>query len=208
MFATAAERFYPIVDTALCLSHGTDALRLAESLFDAGTRVIQLRMKAGSSAEILQVAEALVEHADRYGAHVIVNDRADLARMARAAGVHVGQDDMPPRAARSVFPDAVIGLSTHDAAQIEAALVSDADYIAVGPIFDTRTKETGYSARGLDLVRLAARGPKPVVAIGGIDLERAPAVITAGAAAVAVISDLFSGGDPGARARAYVRRLS
>ena len=111
--------------------------------------------------------------------------------MARAAGVHVGQDDLPPDAVREVLADGVIGLSTHDAEQVDEALATVADYVAVGPVFGTATKETGYTARGLDLVRRAAGRGKPVVAIGGITLDRAPEVIGAGAGSVAVITDLL-----------------
>lgn len=146
-----------------------------------------------------------MERARPYAAAVVVNDRADLARMAGAAGVHVGQDDLPVEDVRAVLGgEAIVGISTHDQAQIDAALGSTASYIAVGPIFGTATKDTGYGARGLDLVRYAARGDKPVVAIGGITLERAPSVFDAGAASVAVISDLLVGGDPEARARRFL----
>jgi thiamine-phosphate pyrophosphorylase len=138
---------------------------------------------------------------------VIVNDRADIARMARAAGVHVGQDDLPPDAVRDVLGGGVIGLSTHDPQQVDEALRTAADYVAVGPVFGTATKDTGYSARGLELVGRAAGRGKPVVAIGGITLARAPEVIGAGAGSVAVITDLLSGGDPESRVREYIRAL-
>jgi thiamine-phosphate pyrophosphorylase len=144
------------------------------------------------------------------GARLIVNDRPDIARMSGAAGVHVGQDDLPVADARQIVGSgAVIGVSTHDAAQLDAALGTGADYFAVGPIYGTSTKDTGYTARGLGLVRDAASRTKaPVVAIGGITLERAPEVIAAGAASVAVISDLLTGGDPAARVRAFLDALS
>ena len=141
---------------------------------------------------------------------MIVNDRVDLARLSGAAGVHVGQDDIPPRAARAQLgPDAVVGFSTHTIGQIEAVIHEPVTYIAVGPVFGTTTKATGYDAVGLGLVRAAVSraGHVQVVAIGGITLERAADVVAAGASAVAVISDLLAGGDPVARVAAYCRSL-
>src|SRR5262249_3750622 len=130
------------------------------------------------------------------------------ARMAGADGLHVGQDDLDVESARKIVGgNAILGVSTHDRLQIDAALDSSASYVAVGPVFDTRTKETGYDARGLELVAYAAGRGKPVVGIGGITLERAASVLEAGASAVAVISDLLTSGDIEARARAFVSAL-
>ena len=142
---------------------------------------------------------------------MIVNDRVDLARLSGATGVHVGQDDVPPAAARAQLgPAAIVGISTHTSAQIDTAIHEPVSYIAVGPVFGTDTKHTGYDAVGLDFVR-AARGRVPggipIVAIGGMTLERAPLVIAAGASMVAVIGDLLSTGDPEGRVRAYCRLL-
>jgi thiamine-phosphate pyrophosphorylase len=138
----------------------------------------------------------------------VINDRADIAFAAGTRAVHVGQDDLPPSAARIVLRTGWIGVSTHDRAQIDEALGSGAsDYIAVGPIYQTATKNTGYAARGLDLVRYAAGRGKPVVAIGGITLERAPEVIAAGASSVAVITDLLVTPDVETRVREYLSML-
>jgi thiamine-phosphate pyrophosphorylase len=153
----------------------------------------------------------VVRLAQPYDAAVIVNDRVDLAMMARAAGVHVGQDDLPVATARALLgPEAIVGCSTHTVDQIEGALATAATYIAIGPVFGTTSKETGYEAIGLDLVRQAAAraGERPVVAIGGITLDTAPAVIAAGASCVAVISDLLAGGDPAVRVRRYCELLA
>jgi thiamine-phosphate pyrophosphorylase len=140
---------------------------------------------------------------------VIVNDRADLARLAGAAGVHVGQDDLSPAEVRSILgPDALVGLSTHTETQVDDALRQPVTYIAVGPVFETRTKATGYEARGLGLVRYAAGRGTPVVAIGGITLERTASVVAAGASAVAVITDLFAGESAETRTRAFLDELS
>ena len=136
---------------------------------------------------------------------MIVNDRADICQMAHCAGVHVGQEDLSVDDVREVVgPDAIVGLSTHDRVQVDAAVQTTATYIAVGPIYSTATKETGYEARGLELAKYAAQRGKPVVAIGGITLARAPEVLRAGVAAVAVITDVLTGGDPEARTRAFM----
>ena len=120
--------------------------------------------------------------------------------------MHVGQDDLTVADARSLLgAHSIVGVSTHDEQQIDGALQSDATYVAVGPVFGTATKDTGYSARGLDLVRYAAGRGKLVVAIGGVTLATAPAVIDAGATSVAVISDLLATNDPEQRVREYVR---
>ena len=143
------------------------------------------------------------------GATLIVNDRADIARLAGADGVHVGQDDLPVEDARRIVgPDAIVGLSTHTEEQIADAAKTTATYIAVGPIYGTATKDTGYSARGLDLVRRAAATGRPVVAIGGITLLRAPEVLDAGAESVAVISELVTDGDPERKVRLFLERLA
>lgn len=187
-------RLYPVIDNAACESRHLDPRDVADACFSGGARLLQLRVKAGSSASFLSIADAVVAIAKPFDATVIVNDRADVARLAGAGGVHVGQEDLPPDAVRVFFPDAIVGLSTHDESQVDAALTSSADYIAVGPIHGTATKDTGYTARGLGLVRYAAGRGKAVVAIGGITLESAAPVIEAGASAVAVITDLLAGG--------------
>ena len=207
MFDTPAERLYPIVDADVCRERGLEPRSLALACFHGGARVVQLRVKSGSSARLLDLATEIVAAAAPFGAAVILNDRCDIARLARAAGVHVGQDDLPPEAVREVFGDGVIGLSTHDPQQVDEALGSAADYVAVGPVFGTVTKDTGYTARGLDLVKRAAGRGKPVVAIGGITLTRAPEVIAAGASSLAVITDLLSTGNPESRVRDYIRAL-
>lgn len=208
MFPGAAGRFYPIVDADICRGRSLDPRAVAAACFRAGARILQLRVKSASSAEFLALAGRVVGDAAQLGGTVIVNDRADIARMAGAGGVHVGQEDLTPTEVRAVAGHTVVGLSTHNPDQVITGLASGADYIAVGPIFGTMTKDTGYDARGLGLVELAAGRGKPIVAIGGITLERAPLVIAAGAASVAVITDLLTGGDPETRARQYLRALA
>jgi thiamine-phosphate pyrophosphorylase len=207
LFDTTGERLYPIVDADTCRARGLAPPQVALACFRGGARVVQLRVKSGSAACFLDLTMEVVAAAAAFGAAVIVNDRPDIARMARAAGVHVGQDDLTPENARCVLGEGIIGLSTHDLSQVDEALGSAADYIAVGPVFGTATKDTGYSARGLELVRSAAGRGKPVVGIGGITLDRAPEVIGAGASSVAVITDLVNGGEPESRVREYLRAL-
>jgi thiamine-phosphate pyrophosphorylase len=182
---------------------------LARSFLDGGARVLQLRAKDLPSGALLELADDLVALAGLYDSIVIVNDRVDVARLSGAHGVHVGQEDLPPAAAREQLgPDAVVGFSTHTVAQAEAALREPVSYIAVGPVFGTTTKDTGYTAVGLDLVSAVARaaGSIPIVAIGGVTLDNARSAIDAGAAAVAVISDLLVG-NPAERVKAFLRTL-
>jgi thiamine-phosphate pyrophosphorylase len=162
---------------------------------------------------MLDLTSAVVGLAHRAGALVVVNDRADIARLAGADGVHVGQEDLPPSAVRPIVgPGGVVGLSTHTPEQIDRAVLEPVDYIAVGPVFETGTKATGYAAVGLDRVRYAARQARarglPLVAIGGITLEMAPLVLDAGAQSVAVITDLLVGGDPASRVKQFVAALA
>jgi thiamine-phosphate pyrophosphorylase len=201
---------HAIVDADAASGAGWRAADLAAAYLDGGARVLQVRAKRLQPDGLLALCDAVVAAAAPFGATVIVNDRADLALLSGAAGVHVGQDDLPPRQARDIVgPAAVVGVSTHTLAQVEEALSAPVSYIAVGPVFGTTSKDTGYAAVGLEMVRAAARraGGVPVVAIGGITLDRAPAVIDAGASAVAVIGDLLAAGDPAARVAAYVARL-
>ena len=189
---------------------GWAPLDLLRAYLDAGATFIQVRAKRLESGAFLELCDAAVSAARPFGAQLIVNDRVDVARMAGAAGVHVGQDDVPPAIVRDLLgPDAIVGFSTHSLDQIDAAVREPVSYIAVGPIFGTRSKDTGYDAVGLDLVGEAARraGPIPIVAIGGITLDTAESVLTAGASSVAIIGDLLTTGDPRARAASYLRAI-
>ena len=207
---------YAIVDAGMARSRGWTVPGLARAYFEGGARLVQVRAKDATGAEYLDLCAEVVALAAPYGATVIVNDRADVAALCGAAGVHVGQEDLDPEWVRRAFPRlGLVGLSTHTPVQVDEAAGKRIDYLAVGPVFPTGTKATGYTQVGLALVR-RARGAldgtgaaaRPVVAIGGITLERAPSVIEAGAAAVAVISDLLAGNDPAARVSAYLAVLS
>jgi thiamine-phosphate pyrophosphorylase len=202
---------HAILDAEAAVAANWDSLNLARAFLDGGASLIQLRAKHLDSAPFLALCDAVVGAAEPYGAIIIVNDRADLAQMSGAAGVHVGQDDLAPSAARLLLgSDAVVGYSTHTVAQIQTAAVEPVTYIAIGPVFGTRTKATGYGPVGLDRVSEAVRLSRdlPVVAIGGITLDTAPAVIEAGASSVAVIADLLATADPARRVRAFLDALA
>ena len=205
-------RLCVICDADACDHHGWTPLAFASACLDGGARFLQIRAKHLSSADLLALTMAVVERASHVGALVVVNDRADIARMAGAAGVHVGQDDLSPSAARAVVgPDAIVGMSTHTVEQAASAVAHAVSYIAVGPVFGTATKDTGYEAVGLELVERAAALAKaarlPLVAIGGITRANAEQVIGRGAASVAIISDLFATGDPRSRVHDLVTHL-
>lgn len=210
MFARGDASFlYPIIDTGVCSAAGQNPAAVADACLAGGARILQLRDKTGSSAAFLALADRLAQRVRAFDALLVVNDRADIARLSGARGVHVGQDDLDIADVRRIVGSAaVVGISTHDEAQIDAALETDATYVAVGPIFGTATKDTGYSARGLDLIRYAANRGKPIVAIGGIAIDRVQSVLEAGAAGLAVISDLLTTGNPEARTRDFIARLT
>jgi len=204
-------RLYAVLDTGVAASRGWTVADLGQAFLDGGAQLIQLRAKHLDARALLEAADRLVRLAESSGARIIVNDRADVAAMCGAAGVHLGQEDLRPRDARALLGDrAMIGLSTHTPGQVDAALDEPIDYIAVGPVYGTSTKDTGYAAVGLELVRYAekAADTRPVVAIGGITLARAPEVLAAGAASVAVISDLLETGDPTRRVAEFLAQLS
>jgi thiamine-phosphate pyrophosphorylase len=204
---------YAILDLDSVVGLGRTPESVAAAWLDAGIRLIQLRAKSAGSGAMLELADRLAGLAREAGATFIVNDRVDIARLSGASGVHVGQQDLSPiDAARLLPPPFQIGLSTHNQAQLEAAVLLPLDlaYVAIGPVFATRSKAQPDPTIGVEGVRLARRiaGPRgwPVVAIGGITLARASEVIEAGATSVAVISDLL-GDDPAGRARAFLSEL-
>lgn len=178
----------------------------ARFLADAGVELIQLRDKTGSSRAVYGEAQALVREFAPSDVRVIINDRADIAAMVGAGGVHVGQEDLPVEAARSVCgAERWVGVSTHNLAQLREADSTSADYIAVGPVFPTQSKENPDPVVGIELVSEARRlTRKPLVAIGGITVESAADVFRAGADSVAVIRDLLEAQDPTERAREYL----
>jgi thiamine-phosphate diphosphorylase len=188
---------------------GRPAAAAAEALARGGAALVQLRAKDVSDRRLLELARSACAGAHRGGALFVVNDRADVARMAGADGVHVGQDDLPPSEARRVVgSDAIVGVSTHSLEQLDEAIAAPVDYVAVGPVYPTASKANPDPVVGPALVRRAReRTERPLVAIGGIDLERAPEVVAAGADGLAVIAALMDAPDLEAAARAFVARM-
>ena len=185
-------RVYPLTDVPLSgLSHA-EQVRL---LSLGGATLVQLREKQMSPKEFYEQAKAAVTVAEQCGVQLIINDRVDVVLALDAGGVHLGQDDMPPEAARKLLgPEAIIGHSTHNVEQAIEASKLPIDYLAIGPIFTTATKSDTAPVLGLEGLRAVrqAIGDFPLVAIGGITSTNAPEVIGAGADSVAVISALLN----------------
>lgn len=188
-------RVYPIVDTAALTLRGGSPLNFAEALLEGGARLLQLRHKEHFNRATFQTAKQIRDLCRQAGCDFIINDRADIAALLDA-GLHVGQDDLPPTLARRVLgPDRLLGLSTHNEEQLTAAEAEPVSYLAVGPIFTTPSKENPDPQLGLArLPALRALTRKPLVAIGGITRQTAPSVWAAGADSVAIIGDLLSAG--------------
>jgi thiamine-phosphate pyrophosphorylase len=204
---------HAIIDVDVAARAGWTPFDLARACLKGGAHVIQLRAKTLAGTTFLDLASRLHDLTLSAGGILVVNDRADIARLADAEGVHVGQDDLSPAAARRIVgTGAVVGLSTHTEQQVGRAVLEPISYVAIGPVFGTSTKATGYAAVGLEAVKLAATLAAPrgleVIAIGGITLGRTRDVLRAGATGVAVITDLLDGNDPEARTRAYVSEFA
>ncbi len=207
------QKLYAIIDRATLDARNVPVTEFASELRDAGVTLLQYRDKGNGPQEILRAAEQISDVFQGADATLILNDRADLAALA-GWGVHVGQEDLSPADARAVVlrsiphpsqnregwatrlgGEGIVGVSTHNDGQVILANATDADYIAVGPVFATVTKENASPVIGLEGVRRArALTQKPIVAIGGITRENARSVIDAGADSVAIIGGLFSPG--------------
>lgn len=188
-------KLYPITDTRICgLPHAEQVLRFA----NGGATFIQLREKHKTPREFYEEAKTALEIARERNIKLIINDRVDIALALKADGVHLGQDDMPPEAARKILGEhAIIGFSTHNIAQAIEAVKMPVDYIAIGPIFGTTTKENPDPVVGLDGLYHVRKNISdfPLVAIGGITQKRAAEVLSNGADSVAVISTLLESAD-------------
>lgn len=187
-------KIYPITNAELSgLSHEEQVRRL----IGGGASFIQIREKVAASGDFYRSAAAAVRVAHERGAKIIINDRVDIALVTGADGVHLGQDDLPPEEARKILgPAAVIGFSTHSIDQVLRGMSLPIDYIAIGPIFETRTKENPDPVVGLESVRQvrAAVPDMPLVAIGGVSRMNVGEVLAAGADSVAVVSDIVGDG--------------
>jgi thiamine-phosphate pyrophosphorylase len=188
--------FYAVLDR--------DDEALARALLSVA-RVLQVRIKPGHASEILQVARMARRLCDEVGALMIVNDRIDIAVASGADGVHLGQTDLPIEEARRFAPKLLLGISTHDVAQVEHAVATGADYLGFGPIFATQTKQNPDPVQGIAGLRaavIAARGT-PIVAIGGIEPHAVPQLYEAGAAAICAIRAVNHASDVIAAARSF-----
>jgi thiamine-phosphate pyrophosphorylase len=199
-------RLYVILDAGLLRG---PVQEIAKALMGAGVRLLQYRAKSVPARQMLETAAELAGLAREHQATFFVNDRPDVAFLAGADGVHVGQDDMSVEQARAVVgTQRWVGVSTHSLEQFEKAAGSSADYIAIGPIFATTSKANPDPVVGTEMIRkVRSLTKKPIVAIGGIRLERAAEVIEAGADSVAVISDIVSDADPAKKARRFLETL-
>lgn len=200
-------RLYAVLDAAQVGERSV--FDVCDALLAGGVRWIQYRDKGATSKHLFDNSRRLLRRIREAGGTFIVNDRADIAAAVGANGVHVGQDDLPVDMVRAaVGAERIVGFSTHTIPQVRQAEQSSADYAAFGPIFATPSKEKPDPVVGLDGLRSARQvARKPLVAIGGITLERAGEVIAAGADSVAVISDLLRASDISARARAFLSAL-
>jgi thiamine-phosphate pyrophosphorylase len=196
---------YAILDATPDLS-SESAFSFAEKLASVGVQLIQLRAKNLTARHFHEWSRDLTLRLASHPVRVIVNDRPDIAAMVGAHGVHVGQEDLPVADARKICPPPQwVGVSTHNLEQLRAADLTSADYIAVGPIFPTATKQNPDPVVGIEFLRAARKiTRKPLVAIGGITVQSAGEVFRAGADSVAVISDLALASDPVQRARNYL----
>jgi thiamine-phosphate pyrophosphorylase len=185
-------RVYPILDTESLEARGLTLESAAAALLEGGAGILQLRHKGHWGRQVFESAGRAARLCREAGARLIVNDRADFARLLEA-GLHVGQDDLAPRDARLLLgPEATIGFSSHNAGQLSAAETEPVDYVALGPVFSTRSKRNPDAEVGVEEVRRCrALISKPLVAIGGITRANALDVLRAGADSVAVISDLL-----------------
>ena len=184
-------RFYPILDTVTLQARNVPVAKAAEALFEAGVRILQYRHKDDWTQAHFDEAKQLAEKCQHLGVLFVLNDRADFAKLFRCA-LHVGQDDLPPLAARTIIGDEVLGFSTHTAPQLRRADEEAVEYISLGPVFPTRSKLKPDPALGLEGFRkLRELTEKPLVAIGGITLGNARETIEAKADALAIISGLL-----------------
>jgi thiamine-phosphate pyrophosphorylase len=199
-------RLYVILDSVLLT---IPAQECAQELADAGVRLLQYRNKLASARELLNSSRDLASFLIPRGVSFVVNDRPDVAVLAEASGVHVGQDDLEVQQVRElVGQEKWVGVSTHNIEQFRKAAATSANYVAVGPVFATSSKVNPDPVIGTEFIRrVRALTDKPIVAIGGITLENAASVMGAGADCVAVISDIVRAPDRGKRARQYLELL-
>ena len=198
---------YPV--TCQALSKGRSNLDVLDALIEGGARVVQMREKELSDREFFEMARIFRQRTEQAGMTLIINDRVDVCRAVEADGVHLGQDDFPLREARRLLgPNTILGVSTHRVEQALRAVEEGADYINVGPIFETQTKQHSGPPVGLDLFREIRRLVNiPITVMGGIKLENLDQVLEAGARRIAVVSAVVGADDIAATVRQFRRRI-
>lgn len=201
-------RVYPILDTESLVRRGIALEAAAAALLEGGAGILQIRHKGHWSRGLFAASQTVARLCREAGADLIVNDRADFALLL-GAGLHVGQDDLPPREARKLMgPDAYIGYSSHNVDQLCAGGGEPVDYVALGPVFGTASKQDPDPVVGVEEVRRCRPLlEKPLVAIGGITLENAAGVLRAGADSLAIIGALLPHTDAAAPVRELRRRM-
>lgn len=200
-------RIYPIVDTASLAKRRLTPLDAARAMIDGGARIVQFRHKDTFHRSVVDEVERIALLCEREGVRFVMNDRADLARLFGAA-LHLGQEDLPPRMARKVVgEDLPIGYSTHHLKQLREAASEPVDYLAIGPIFGTLSKQNPDPMVGLEALReIVVASPVPLVAIGGITIENAQRLFDVGVSSVSLIQDLYALGDTLPQIRDRVRQ--
>ena len=191
---------YAILDPEQTKNRSVDLVM--EQLLEGGAKILQLRVKSLPPRDFLDLARRVRAQTRAAGCQLIVNDRLDIALACDADGVHLGQDDLPLAAGKKLLGDRIVGISTHDVAQAQEAERHGADYIGFGPMFGTTTKNTGLSARGIDMLKQIRAAVKiPIVAIGGINEQNVSQVWQAGADSAAIISDILAAEDIAGKVR-------
>jgi len=191
---------YPIVN----VDDIKDPKSYIETLLSAAVSIMQLRAKTSNTRDLLELAREVKPLCAQANCKLIINDRADICLLSNADGIHLGQDDLDPRAVRAILPEKIIGFSTHSLSQLNQAPVDVLDYLAIGPIFHSVTKSGHAPEVGLENLKLISeQSALPLIAIGGINTENAKTVFDAGASAIAVINDLQTADIPAAKIERY-----
>lgn len=197
---------YAILDPEQIQGRGVE--EVLHELLCAGVKILQLRVKSLAAKDFLDLARLIRSATAAHNCRLIVNDRADIAIACNADGVHLGQDDLPLHAGRRLVANKIIGVSTHDIEQAQQAQREGADYIGFGPMFGSQTKDTGYSARGIAMLKeIRAAVTLPIVAIGGINEQNVSQVWQAGAESAAIISDILGSKDIAAKIEAILSQF-
>ena len=186
---------------------GRTVAAVLSELLRGGVKMLQLRAKSLAANDFSELAKFVRSETALHSCRLIVNDRADIAMLCNADGLHLGQDDLPLPVGRKLLGNKMIGISTHDIKQARQAQIGGADYIGFGPMFGSRTKDTGYSARGIEMLKeIRAAVTIPIVAIGGINEQNVSEIWRAGADSAAIISDILGSNDIAAKIAAIKTR--